>query len=104
MLDRASWGSRARVVELIREILDKKPVVRSVPIGDELSGMGLGSMDMINLMLAVEAEFDIAIPQAELTIENFRSVSTIELLIDRLVKEAIPRLGERDSDEEALRT
>ena len=33
------------------------------------------------LMLAVEAEFDLEIPQAEMTPENFRSVDTIDALI-----------------------
>ncbi len=31
-------------------------------------------MDMVNLMLGVEAEFDFTIPQPEITPENFQSV------------------------------
>jgi acyl carrier protein len=88
MLDRPSGEAKARVLKLVGEILDKNSGVRSAPIGDELTDIGLSSIDMVNLMLAVEAEFDITIPQSELTIENFRSISTIELLVDRLTQQA----------------
>jgi acyl carrier protein len=40
---------------------------------------------MVNLMLAVEGEFDLNIPQQEITPENFRSVSSIESLLERLL-------------------
>ena len=35
-------------------------------------------MDMVNLMLGVEAEFDFTIPQSEITPENFQSVEALE--------------------------
>jgi len=35
------------------------------------------------LMLAVELEFDIAIPQSEITPENFHSVAAIHALVVR---------------------
>ena len=43
--------------------------------------VGLTSMDMVNLMLSVEAEFDFTIPQDQITPENFQSVKTLELMI-----------------------
>ncbi|MFI4994696.1 MAG: phosphopantetheine-binding protein [Hyphomicrobiales bacterium] len=89
MLDRAAEESRARVVKLVGEILDRNSIVRAAPIGDELIDIGLSSIDLVNLMLAVEAEFDLTIPQAELTIENFRSITTIIRLLDRLTENAI---------------
>jgi len=87
MLDRPTSEPRARVVRLVGEILDRNSSVRSAPIGDEVIDIGLSSIDLVNLMLAVEAEFDLTIPQSELTIENFRSISTVILLIDRLAKD-----------------
>ena len=47
-----------------------------------LVDVGLTSMDMVNLMLSVEAEFDFTIPQAEITPENFQSVETLERMVD----------------------
>jgi acyl carrier protein len=63
-------------------------LTRSIELGDALVDIGLSSIDLVNLMLAVEAEFDLTIPQAELTVENFRSITTIINLLDRLTDEA----------------
>ena len=38
-------------------------------------------MDMVNLMLGVEAEFDLTIPQSEITPDNFQSVRALERMI-----------------------
>ena len=46
-----------------------------------LVDIGLDSMDMVALMLKVEAEFDLTLPQPEITPENFQSVKTLELMI-----------------------
>ena len=39
----------------------------------QLSDLGISSLKMVNLMLAVELEFDIAIAQSDITPENFHS-------------------------------
>ena len=38
-------------------------------------------MDMVNLMLGVEAEFDFTIPQADITPENFQSVDSLQRMV-----------------------
>ena len=53
------------------------------PIDRQLSDLGLSSLKMVNLMLGVELEFDIAIPQSDITPENFHSVATIQALVVR---------------------
>jgi acyl carrier protein len=60
-------------------------------IDARLSDLGLSSIKMVSLMLAVEAAFDITIPQTEITPENFHSISTIEALVLRLIGSS-PRL------------
>jgi acyl carrier protein len=52
-----------------------------VGLETRLVDVGLTSMDMVNLMLGVEAEFDFTIPQSEITPENFRSVKALERMI-----------------------
>jgi acyl carrier protein len=84
MLERPIGEPRERVMKLVREILERNSVIPSAPLGDALVDIGLSSIDLVNLMLAVEAEFDLTIPQSELTVENFRSISTIIRLLDRL--------------------
>ena len=50
----------------------------------DLQEAGLTSMATVKLMLAIEAAYDVAIPDAELTPENFRSIAAIEALLERL--------------------
>ena len=42
------------------------------------------SMAMVDLMLAVEAAFDVTVPQRELTPANFQSLEALARLLDRL--------------------
>ncbi len=51
---------------------------------DFLVDRGMTSMAMVDLMLAVEAEFDVTIPQRELTPANFQSMEALARLLDRL--------------------
>ena len=56
------------------------------PLEAQLSELGVTSLKMVNLMLAVEVEFDIAIPQADITPDNFNSVSSIQSLVTRMLR------------------
>jgi acyl carrier protein len=40
---------------------------------------------MINLMLAIEVEFDVTIPQSDITPDNFDTISSVEALVVRLL-------------------
>ena len=84
MLDRGTGLARDRLLGLVGEILATNSIARPLSVDDQLTEAGLSSIDMVNLMLAVEAEFDIMIPASEITPENFRSVSSIEALIVRI--------------------
>lgn len=81
MLDRGTGLAKDRLLGLVRQILAANSITRPVSVDDQLAEAGLSSIDMVNLMLAVEAEFDIMIPASDITPENFRSVSTIEALV-----------------------
>ena len=43
--------------------------------------LGLTSMQMVNLMLTIEAEFDLTIPRSKLVPSNFRTIDSIEKLL-----------------------
>jgi acyl carrier protein len=72
---------QGRLLVIVRSILDQNAIVTDLDSQTRLVDVGLTSMDMVNLMLAVEAEFDFTIPQAEITPENFQSVSTLQRMI-----------------------
>jgi acyl carrier protein len=77
-----------RVISLVADILSANSIVVDVLPGSRLADIGMTSMDMVNLMLAVEAEFDMTIPQADITPENFQSPQTIERLVSKQIKVA----------------
>ena len=70
-----------RILALVGEILRQNAIASDVTPDSLLVDIGLTSMDMVNLMLSVEAEFDFTIPQAEITPENFQSVGSLQRMI-----------------------
>lgn len=81
MLDRADIHLTDRVALLVRGILDKRAIARPVGRDEDLRASGLSSLDVVNLMLAVEAEFAVKIPEREMTPANFRSIGRIAALV-----------------------
>jgi acyl carrier protein len=74
-----------RVVGLVQDILQRRGIGRPILADEDLREAGLNSLDMVNLMLAVEAEFDLKIPDADMTLRNFRSISAIDTLVAELL-------------------
>jgi acyl carrier protein len=76
---------RDRLLRLVAQILGKPDAAASLPVDGRLSELGMSSIKMVNLMLAVEVEFDVTIPQSDITPDNFRSVASVEALLSRLL-------------------
>ena len=76
---------RDRLVRLVGQILGKPDAAMSLPVEGRLSELGMSSIKMVNLMLAVEVEFELTIPQSDITPENFHSVASVEALLTRLL-------------------
>ena len=72
---------QGRLLALVKSILKQNAIAAEVEPATRLVDVGLTSMDMVNLMLAVEAEFDFTIPQGDITPENFQSVATLTRLV-----------------------
>jgi acyl carrier protein len=75
-----------RILDLVKSILKQNAITAQVEPDTRLVDVGLTSMDMVNLMLGVEAEFDLMIPQSEITPENFQSIKTLELIVVKHLK------------------
>ena len=82
MLDRAVLTDR--VAAIVRQVMPQQSSEVSLAAETDLYDAGLTSMAMVKLMLAVEVEFDIAIPDADLHPDNFRSIAAVEALVLRL--------------------
>ena len=72
---------QTRILTLVKTILQQNAMTAEVRPDSLLVDVGLTLMDMVNLMLGVESEFDFTIPQSEITPENFQSVDTLERMI-----------------------
>ncbi|HEY5071338.1 MAG TPA: phosphopantetheine-binding protein [Caulobacteraceae bacterium] len=86
MADGSIVSTRDQISHLVGGLLAKRKVTISPEASADLRKSGLTSLDMVNLMLAIEAEFDIEIPQSEMTPVNFRSISAIEAVVRRLAQ------------------
>ena len=81
---RAQANRQARIFGLVTGLMSNPALAARLKSDQPLYDVGLSSLDMVNLMLAVEAEFDVEVPQKEMAPENFRSVAAIERLIANL--------------------
>ncbi|HLY53178.1 MAG TPA: phosphopantetheine-binding protein, partial [Steroidobacteraceae bacterium] len=76
---------RERVLGLVERVLERRGVGGALPPEAPLSELGVSSLKMVSLMLSIEVEFDLSIPQHEITPENFRSITSVQALIARLL-------------------
>jgi len=84
LVDSQKQGVSQQLVMLVKQVLGPgSSIPDPLPIDAQLSDLGISSLKMVNLMLAVELEFDIAIPQSDITPENFHSLASIEALVVR---------------------
>jgi len=73
--------SKDDVAQLVRRILEERSINAAVLPESDLRDVGLTSLDMVALVLSVEAEFNLTIPEIQITPANFRSISAINALV-----------------------
>ena len=81
-------GQEARIFRIVRQTLPDTAAAAELRPDQSLQDSGLQSLDMVTLMLAVEAEFDLEIPQDQMTPDNFQSVTAIGRLVASLAATA----------------
>jgi acyl carrier protein len=87
VLDRTNVDDlNSRVGLLVRRLTDKRRIVKHVGLDEDLRAAGLSSLDIVNLMLSVETEFAIKIPERHMTPANFRSIARIAGLVTALAQ------------------
>jgi acyl carrier protein len=84
MLDRTDTPAD-RIAALINRMLSERSLRFPAVPDDDLRSLGFSSLDMVNLVLAVESEFDVSIPDADITPARFRSIATIAALVTALL-------------------
>jgi acyl carrier protein len=86
----AASALRGRLLALVAQILGQPEAAGSLPLEGRLSDLGMSSLKMVNLMLSIEVEFDVTIPQSDITPDNFRSIASVEALLRKLGVNARP--------------
>jgi len=87
-MDNSNISAGERVVAVVQRLIRERSITRPVSSEDTLAEAGLTSLDAVRLVLLVEDEFNIEIPISDLTLANFRSISTISRLVTRLVNQS----------------
>ena len=82
-----------RIIAKVRDVLVARrkgpaPDVHTIEVCTDLRELGLDSLGAVNLMLSLESEFDLFIPQDRMKPQNFRSVAAILSLMSDLAKAA----------------
>jgi acyl carrier protein len=78
-------GTTDQVANIVHQLLERQGHAQAIGPDDELAEAGLSSSDMVNLMLLVEEQFRITIPEQELRPSNFRSIASIDALVRSMV-------------------
>jgi acyl carrier protein len=84
MLNRPMESDTGAVAKVVNRMLARRGVAIEITRDSDLKNSGLTSLDMVNLMLGVEAACNVTIPQSAMTPEHFMSIATIEALIAAL--------------------
>jgi len=77
-------STRERLLGLVRKAMGAPGASRPLAVDARLSELGISSIKMVGLMLAIEAEFNITIAQSEITPDNFASIASIEAMLHRI--------------------
>ena len=88
MSEGSGESPEARVFGVVHRLLAERAIISAILPGDDLREAGLTSLDMVNLVLSVEAEFGLMVPEDSIKPSNFRSVSAISSLVSELLKTA----------------
>lgn len=88
MADGTTIAARVQITAIVQSILAKRSGASFVEADQNLTDAGLTSLDMVGLMLAIEDEFGIEIPQRRMTPANFRTIAAIETLVSAVAMAA----------------
>jgi|SRR5689334_9678717 len=74
----------SRIAGVVQRLLTEHSIAHVVGVEEDLRLAGLSSLDMVSLVLSVEEELNLMIPETSITPSNFRSIASISRLITSL--------------------
>lgn len=85
MSDRGTCSPQGKVGAIVQRLLARRSIAREVGPREDLRQAGLTSLDMINLVLSIEGEFGITVPESSINPANLRSIDAITGLVIALL-------------------
>ncbi len=73
--------TETRLFDLIRPLLRLLPADQTLAMDAELGKLGLDSLQSIDLLMALEQEFNVQIPDEKITVESFTTPANILALV-----------------------
>ena len=70
-----------RIQALLRPYLRLLPADAELPMDAELGHLGLDSLQSIDLLMALEQEFGVTIPDEKITVESFSTPASVLALV-----------------------
>lgn len=86
MSDSNAQSLEKRIAGLVQRLLAEHSIDHVVSQDEDLRQAGLSSLDMVALVLSVEEEFGLMVPEVSIMPANFRSIAAISRLVDSLRK------------------
>ena len=84
MLTVADDSTIGRLLAVVAQVAAQHNIKTDIAPTDSLVDRGMTSMAMVDLMLAIEVEFDVTIPQREMTPANFQTIASLATMLERL--------------------
>jgi acyl carrier protein len=85
----SSYEPEDKIASVVHQLLKARAVDKAFHFQENLLSVGLTSLDMTSLILSIEAEFSIQIPDRVITPANFMSVATIGRLLRDLMTSSV---------------
>jgi len=73
-----------RIAGVVQRLLGEHSIDRVLGADEDLRQAGLSSLDMVSLVLSVEEEFELMVPEVSIMPANFRSIAAISHLVESL--------------------
>lgn len=77
-----------RIAGVVQRLLAEHSIDHVVARDEDLRIAGLSSLDMVTLVLSIEEEFELMVPENSIMPANFRSIAAISSLVESLREKA----------------
>lgn len=84
MSDPNAQSLEGRIAGVVQRLLTEHSIDHRVAPDEDLRQAGLSSLDMVTLVLSIEEEFELMVPEVSIAPMNFRSISAISRLVESL--------------------